>query len=49
MSFNGVIPPEEVENIRQYILKRGHDLKAEQGHPSGAGTGAGTNKAPIKR
>ncbi|HEX5739500.1 MAG TPA: c-type cytochrome, partial [Hydrogenophaga sp.] len=28
-SFNGVIPPEEVERIRQYILKRGHDLKGE--------------------
>ena len=28
-SFNGVIPPEDVEKIRQYILKRGHDLKAQ--------------------
>jgi quinohemoprotein ethanol dehydrogenase len=28
-SFNGVVPPEAVESIRQYILKRGHDLKGE--------------------
>jgi quinohemoprotein ethanol dehydrogenase len=28
-SFNGVISPEEVESIRQYLLKRSHDLAAQ--------------------
>lgn len=28
-SFNGVVPPEDVERIRQYLLKRAHDLKGQ--------------------
>jgi quinohemoprotein ethanol dehydrogenase len=28
-SFSGVLQPEQVESIRQYIIKRAHDLKGE--------------------
>lgn len=35
-SFNGAIPPEAVERNRQYIRKRGHDLKEQLASPTPA-------------
>ncbi|HUG25422.1 PQQ-dependent dehydrogenase, methanol/ethanol family [Piscinibacter sp.] len=37
-SFNGVLPQEAVESIRQYILKRGHDLEEQLGSRNSAET-----------
>ena len=39
-SFGNMIPPETIELIRQYSIKRAHDLKKELAAMAGAGSAA---------